>query len=59
MHRSRALVIVLGFVAGADNVVWTVSDGQLNNELRRVSLGIKEFGELTPDPPTPQCVVAR
>ena len=41
----------------ADNVVWTVNGGQLNNELRKVSPGIRDFGELAPDPPTPQCVV--
>ena len=41
----------------ADNAVWTVNGGQLNNELRKVSPGIRDFGELAPDPPTPQCVV--
>ena len=41
----------------ADNIVWTVNGGQLNNELRKVSPGIRDFGELAPDPPTPQCVV--
>ena len=50
-------IVYVRTVRLADNVVRTVNGGQLNNELRKVSPGIRDFGELAPDPPTPQCVV--
>jgi hypothetical protein len=34
----------------ADNTVWTVSDPQLVTELRKVIPGIKDFGDVKPDP---------
>src|ERR1700733_15395480 len=34
----------------ADNTVWTVGDEQLTTELRKVIPGIKDFGDLKPDP---------
>jgi|KBSMisStaDraftv2_1062788.scaffolds.fasta_scaffold840503_1 hypothetical protein len=34
----------------ADNTVWTVNDTQLVTELRKVIPGIKDFGDLKPDP---------
>lgn len=34
----------------ADNTVWAVSDSQLITELRKVIPGIKDFGDLKPDP---------
>jgi hypothetical protein len=50
-------IVYVRTVRLADNVVWTVNGGQLNNELRKVSPGIRDFGELAPDPRTPECVV--
>ena len=34
----------------ADNTVWTVNDTQLITELKKVIPGIKDFGDLKPDP---------
>ena len=34
----------------ADNSVWALSDAQLIAELRKVNPGIKDFGDLKPDP---------
>jgi hypothetical protein len=34
----------------ADNTVWAVNDSQLITELRKVIPGIKDFGDLKPDP---------
>jgi hypothetical protein len=36
----------------ADNTVWAVNDLQLITELRKVIPGIKNFGDLKPDPKT-------
>lgn len=33
-----------------DNTVWAVNDSQLTTELRKVIPGIKDFGDLKPDP---------
>jgi len=43
----------------ADNIVWTTNDGQLTTELRKVGPGIRDIGELKPDPPKPVWVVVR
>lgn len=34
----------------ADNTVWAVNDAQLITELRKVIPGMKDFGDLKPDP---------
>lgn len=38
----------------ADDILWTVNDSQLITELRKVIPGMKDFGDLGPDPKAKQ-----
>ena len=52
-YGTEEVFTAIGYVRAArlaDNTVWTVSDSQLIIELRKVIPGIKDFGDLKPDP---------
>jgi hypothetical protein len=50
---TEEVFTAIGYVRAArlaDNTVWTVNDAQLLTELRKVIPGIKDFGDVKPDP---------
>lgn len=50
---TEEVFTAIGYVRAArlaDNTVWTVNDAQLLTQLRKVIPGIKDFGDVKPDP---------